>query len=57
MGRLKPDDARNQVRKAESLLTFLRESPLAQALAAGELELLRSRDLPRDLRPLDNPNR
>ena len=32
-----------------SLVDFLRESPLADALASGELELLRSRDLPRDI--------
>ena len=38
-------------RKAGSLSEFLRKSPLAEAMAAGELggELNRSRDLPRDV--------
>jgi prevent-host-death family protein len=38
-------------RKAGSLSVFLRESPLAQALASGDLALTRSPDLPRDLEP------
>ena len=32
-----------------SLVEFLGKSPLADALASGELELLRSRDLARDI--------
>ena len=32
-----------------SVVDFMAHSPLAEALAAGELELVRSRDLPRDL--------
>lgn len=35
--------------RRENLLEFMRGSPLAKALAAGELELKRSRDLPRDV--------
>lgn len=30
-------------------VAFMRASPLAEALKAGELELVRSRDLPRDI--------
>ncbi len=33
----------------QSLVEFLGSSPLADALASGELELVRSRDLPRDI--------
>lgn len=32
-----------------SLVDFLRQSPLADALASGDLELRRSRDLARDI--------
>lgn len=32
-----------------SVVEFMEQSPLAEALAAGALELVRSRDLPRDL--------
>lgn len=32
-----------------NLVDMVRNSPLAQALAAGELELRRPRDLPRDI--------
>jgi prevent-host-death family protein len=35
--------------RRENLFEFMRGSPLAKALAAGELELKRSRDLPRDV--------
>jgi len=40
---------RKLTRKQGDLVTFMRESPLADALAAGELKLTRSRDLPREL--------
>lgn len=34
---------------AGNFVEFMRTSPLAEALAAGELELMRARDLPRDI--------
>jgi len=40
---------RELARQQPSLVDFLRRSPLAEAFAAGELELIRSRDLPRDI--------
>jgi prevent-host-death family protein len=40
---------RRLARQQPNLVEFLRSSPLADALAAGELELVRSRDLPRDI--------
>ena len=40
---------RRLARQQANLVDFLRTSPLADALAAGELELVRSRDLPRDI--------
>jgi hypothetical protein len=41
--------ARSLAHKEKSLVAFMRESPLAEAFAKGELELVRSRDLPRDI--------
>ena len=35
--------------REHSLVDLISESPLARALASGELELRRSRDLPRDV--------
>lgn len=35
--------------RRDNLVDSMRGSPLAKALAAGELELTRSRDLPRDV--------
>ena len=35
--------------RQQNLVAFLRKSPLADALASGELELVRSRDLARDI--------
>ena len=43
------DEYRKLTRKQQPLVAFLRKSPLADALQAGELELKRSRDLPRDV--------
>jgi len=40
---------RRLARQQPNLVDFLRSSPLADALAAGELELVRSRDLPREI--------
>lgn len=40
---------RAYARKATTLPELLRHSPLADALASGDLELRRSRDLPRDV--------
>lgn len=40
---------RKLVRKQSDLVTFIRESPLADAFATGDLKLARSKDLPRDL--------
>jgi antitoxin Phd len=40
---------RRLARRQENLAAFLRRSPLADALGAGELELVRARDLPRDI--------
>ncbi len=35
--------------RRKNLFDFMRASPLTKAVAAGELELKRSRDLPRDV--------
>ena len=43
------EDYRKLARKQRDLVTFLRRSPLAKALASGELELMRSSDLARDI--------
>ena len=43
------EEYRRLMRKQKSLVSFMRESPLADALADGELKLTRSRDLPRDI--------
>jgi len=43
------EDYRRLARRQEDLVSFLRKSPLAKALASGELELVRSRDLARDI--------
>ena len=43
------EEYRKLASQQEGLVAFLRGSPLAAALAAGELELKRSRDLPRDI--------
>ena len=40
---------REIARQQPGLVEFLEASPLAEALAAGELELVRSRDLPREI--------
>ncbi len=40
---------RQLARQGPNLLEVLRKSPLAAALAAGELTLVRSRDLPREI--------
>ena len=40
---------RRLVRRPKQLVPFLRDSPLAEALGTGELRLVRSGDLPRDL--------
>lgn len=42
------EEYRRLTRRQRSFVTFMRESPLADALAAGEIELTRSRDLPRE---------
>ena len=42
-------DYRSLAHKEKSLVTFMRESPLAEAFAKGDLELVRGRDLPRDI--------
>jgi hypothetical protein len=49
MTRWKLEDAKNLAEPKRGLLEFMRGSPLAEALAAGELDLERSRDLPRQL--------
>jgi prevent-host-death family protein len=43
------EDYRKLARKHQPLVAFLRQSPLAEAFAAGALTLTRSRDLPRDM--------
>lgn len=43
------EDYRKLARKQKGMVAFMRESPLAKALAAGELKLTRSRDLARDV--------
>ena len=43
------EEYRKLSRRQEGLVPFLRRSPLAKALATGELELVRSRDLARDI--------
>jgi prevent-host-death family protein len=43
------EEYRKLARRQEGLVAFLRGSPLAEAIANGELELLRSRDLARDI--------
>jgi prevent-host-death family protein len=43
------DEYRRLARRQRSFVAFMRASPLADAFAAGELELTRSRDQPRDL--------
>lgn len=40
---------RRLARKQMGLVAFMSESPLAEAFAAGELEIRRSSDLPRDI--------
>ena len=40
---------RELARRQPDLVDFMSRSPLAEALSAGELELVRSRDLPRDI--------
>lgn len=43
------EDYRRLARRQESLVAFLRRSPLADALASGDLTLVRSPDLPREI--------
>lgn len=43
------DEYRRLAGGGRSFVEFMRDSPLAEALAAGELELVRSRDQPRDI--------
>lgn len=40
---------RKLAREGRGLLDFMKGSPLARALAKGEIELTRSRDLPREI--------
>jgi antitoxin Phd len=44
------EEYRRLARRQRSFVAFMRESPLTDALAAGEIELTRSRDQPRDVR-------
>lgn len=46
---LSVEDYRRLALKQQNVAAFVRESPLAEAFASGELQLVRSRDLPRDL--------
>jgi antitoxin Phd len=43
------EDYRKLARKQQSIAAFMRQSPLTDAFASGELQLVRSRDLPRDV--------
>lgn len=43
------EEYRRLTRKQKSFVAFMRESPLADAFASGELKLSRSRDLPREI--------
>ncbi|MGQ0815739.1 MAG: type II toxin-antitoxin system prevent-host-death family antitoxin [Gemmatimonadota bacterium] len=43
------EEYRRLARRSGSFVAFMRKSPLAKALAAGEIELTRTRDLPRDI--------
>jgi antitoxin Phd len=43
------EDYRRLARQDVDLVEFLRNSPLAEALASGEFQLTRARDMPRDI--------
>ena len=43
------DDYRRLTRSPKGIVAFMRESPMAEALAEDELKLMRTRDLPREI--------
>ena len=43
------EEYKRLARKHKPLVAFMRDSPLAEAFAAGALKVVRSRDLPRDI--------